>query len=496
MVRATLPFYVLGLTGCAQIFGLDNTTGGSPDVPLPPHASVIVQHVSFKSTVTAVADATGTTATYYIPDDVDTSGFRRVPATLEGTTWTADVPDGVAASVEVTVPEAAAPRRFYTLPNRDLIVQYADYEPRNPPPPDSSIVNVTLTLPAPGYRSVETFQLYAAGTWRVHSLTSGLPGADVGATQIGPVDIAYNGATFNSIVSSTMLEKIAANDVLVALRYEGALLTGAAQFPAFDQTGTDTISATLNDNVLAPLDVKIDPAAISARLVTSPAGGGQSFSYALSAAPGWRYANNSGPFLRTGVVGPSDPMTTLTYTYGNPFTGLDWQTVLLIATSRSRAYTPPALALPVTLSAGLQQTIRPMAGSTIDMPAALPVLVLVASTPLNSDGLTVTIDPNRSVKLGLVADRATCDFYQFNVHELVPNTSNDALVGKNVLAALGPPGDITIPAGVFTTGKTYSIRAHCYRGGFPGIASGDLSQRDLPLSVGYLDSGVFTVAAP
>ena len=59
-----------------------------------------------------------------------------------------------------------------------------------------------------------------------------------------------------------------------------------------------------------------------------------------------------------------------------------------------------------------------------------------------------------------------------------------------------PPGDITIPAGVFTTGKTYSIRAHCYRGGFPGLASGDFSQRDLPLSVGYLDSGVFTVAAP
>jgi hypothetical protein len=495
MVRAILPFYALGLAGCAQVFGIENTTGGTADVPLPPRASIVIQHVSLKATVTATPDATGTTATYYVPDAVDTSGFRRIPATLDGTTWSAEVPDGVAASVEITVPDTS-PRRFYTFPNRDLIVQYANYAPSSPMPPDTSTLNVQLTLPAPGYRSVEGFQLYAAGTWRSHSLTSGLPTPDVGATQIGPVDIPYNGSTFNSFIGNTTLEKITSNDLLVALRYENAVLTAAGQFAAFEQTGTDMISATLVDNVLAPLDVMIDPMAISSRLVTSPANGGQSFSYSLSAAPGWRYASNTGPFLRTGVVSPTEPKTTLTFPYGNPFTGLDWQTVLLVATSRGRSYTPPTLNLPVALAAGLNQSIRPGPGSTIDMPAGLPVLVLVNSTPLNSDGLTVAIDPNRSVTLGLVSDKPTCDIYQFNVNELVPNKSNDALVANNVLAAIGPPGEIKIPAGVFTTGKVYSIRAHCYRGGHPGLASGDFSQRDLPLSVGYLDSGVFTVAAP
>ena len=53
----------------------------------------------------------------------------------------------------------------------------------------------------------------------------------------------------------------------------------------------------------------------------------------------------------------------------------------------------------------------------------------------------------------------------------------------------------TLPNDVFAVGKTYMIRAHCIVGGFPGIATGDLTNRTLPYSVGYLDAGIFQVMA-
>src|SRR5690606_23252152 len=130
-----------------------------------------------------------------------------------------------------------------------------------------------------------------------------------------------------------------------------------------------------------------------------------------------------------------------------------------------------ALGLPVTLYAGLNESFEPAAGATVEGIAAVPVLMLVNSTPLPTDELEVTIDPNRAVTLGLVADKA-CAVYQYNVHELVPNAAETALDLVPVLVAFGPATEITVPAGVFTTGKTYSIRGHCIAGGFSALASG------------------------
>jgi hypothetical protein len=98
----------------------------------------------------------------------------------------------------------------------------------------------------------------------------------------------------------------------------------------------------------------------------------------------------------------------------------------------------------------------------------------------------------------LVADRPTNLFYQWNVYELVPNAAMPptALARKVVYAALGTETTITIPNDVFVAGKIYTIRAHCVQGGYPGFSTGDLQDRDVPYAVGYLDSGVFTVAAP
>jgi len=42
-------------------------------------------------------------------------------------------------------------------------------------------------------------------------------------------------------------------------------------------------------------------------------------------------------------------------------------------------------------------------------------------------------------------------------------------------------------------GDVYMIRGYTIVGGYPGLAQGDLTMRQLPYSIGYLDGGIFTV---
>jgi len=80
----------------------------------------------------------------------------------------------------------------------------------------------------------------------------------------------------------------------------------------------------------------------------------------------------------------------------------------------------------------------------------------------------------------------------------VPNdpTTPTALTYEIRYAAVSDQTAVTIPNDVFEAGKLYTVRAHCVQGGFPMIGAGNFLLRDLPVSVGYLDSGVFTVQAP
>lgn len=488
---------VLGCAGCAQILGIDNTSA-PPDAALPPGATLRLETVSYGAALSTMPmPLTGQRAAYYIDDDVETSGLRTIPATLDGDLWRAELPDGVPAAVEFSNPYDSAPR-LYALPSRDLTIQYGLYGRFMPDPaPPNATLNVTLTLPT-GYASGESFSLYAIGPWASHSQTEGLPLVDSSATTIGPVDVAYDMTTFPSPVGKSPTPRITAGDTLVALRYAGPTLTAAGQAASFEQTGNDAINVTLSDNPLSALDVTVNPMSIATRLsMTSPANTSLGMSWNVSAGSGWKYAA-AGVVLTSGSLVPTETMSTITSSYGNPFGGLGWDAVLSLGTNRQRTFTPPALALPVTLYAGLNQFIAPTAGAMLDMPVGLPVLVLVNEMPLTSDGLLVTLDPNKAITLSLVADRTVNTIYQFNVYELVPNAAMPptALERKTSYVAIGTAPEIKVPAGTLATGKTYTIRAHCLSGGFADIATGDLSQRDLPLSIGYLESGVFTVAAP
>ena len=85
-------------------------------------------------------------------------------------------------------------------------------------------------------------------------------------------------------------------------------------------------------------------------------------------------------------------------------------------------------------------------------------------------------------------------------HHLFGTASAAAAIAvKEWLTANGRTGTVKFfgtPAEEGGGGKVYMIRAHCVQGGFPSFSTGDLQNRDVPYAVGYLDAGVFTVAAP
>jgi hypothetical protein len=499
MVRAAvLGIAVMG-AGCAQLFGIDETS--APDAPPPtPFVSLQIDRVSIGSTLErAPLDLTGETASFFVEDAADASGLRRVPAMLADTNdrWTGEVPEGVCAAVEFTLPEAVTFRRLFAFPSRTLSTLHGFYEHPNPESaPVTSTFNVKLTLPT-GYASGQLFRLYAVGPWVQHTFVAGeLPAPDLGATTI-TATVPYNATGFPSLVGTRPTPKLTALDQIVALRYVGNDLTAAGRVPPFDQTaGADPVVATLTAVPHAPLDVKIDPAAVAMRLAgTSPPVSALSMAWSVVAAPAWQLANNNGPLLNAVGVAPTDPMM-VTAMFGNPFSDLGWTSLFTWAANRSRAYTVPKFSLGLTLYAGLihQDDVAP--ALVMDQPAGVPVLVSVNQTPLSQDGLTLTIDPTKAVTLSLVADRATNLFYQWNIYEVVPNAAMTALEYKVAYVALSNETTMKVPNDVFVAGKVYMIRAHCIQGGFPTFASGDLKNRDVPYAVGYLDAGVFTVAAP
>jgi hypothetical protein len=157
----------------------------------------------------------------------------------------------------------------------------------------------------------------------------------------------------------------------------------------------------------------------------------------------------------------------------------------------------PAFNLPLTLYAGLHHYDDVAPGLTLDHPAGLPVQVSINKTPLTADGMTITLDPTKSVELDLVAYPTTNLFYQWNVYEVVGNMPTPtALELRVAYVALSTETSVRIPGDVFAPDKVYMIRAHCIVGGYPSFSTGDLTVRDVPYALGFFDAGVFTVKAP
>jgi hypothetical protein len=510
MGRVLAAAALLALPGCAQVFGIKNTSEAADaavDAPVP-QVLIAFEKVSIgASTVRASADLTNFTADWLVVDASDPSGLRKVPGTLSPIKdrWSAEIATGSPAVDVSGVPEPVTFRRQYDFQQRTILSEFFAWEhPGSEPAPVGAKFTPKITLPS-GYIGTESFQMWAVGPWAIHTFSAAeLPAAGVGAVVIQPTGgIAYDQIQFPAVFSGVPLAKLTSADQIVIVRHDSAAANGPNAMTAhaivapFDQTGgTDAITVTMSVTTRAAMDVFVKPTEATARYNgVLPAVGAPSMSYSVVAAPGFAEDSNNGPVLISNAVAvAADPVHIVTQ-YGNPFaTPLGWKSIFTWSTTATRAITVGTLAS--TLRAGMYEVAEPLAATTFDLPAGLPALVSIGSQPLNTDNVTVTLEAGKSVQVSLTADRTANTFHQFNVYELTPNAGNTALVQTLRYVALATDAEATIPGNVFTTGGKYFVRGHCIKGGYPMFAIGNLRARDLPYSVGYLDSGWFTVAAP
>lgn len=73
---------------------------------------------------------------------------------------------------------------------------------------------------------------------------------------------------------------------------------------------------------------------------------------------------------------------------------------------------------------------------------------------------------------------------------------NTSVTRTPILDVAGPAPTLTLPPGTLQAGHTYTLATTCLSGGFVDAAAGDLQTFALPVSIGEVDSAVFTVVAP
>jgi hypothetical protein len=473
------------LGGCAKIAGIDDTSGdGLIGV------SLAVERVSIGATVVrSPQPLAANRATYLIADELEPSGFVRVPAVeAEPGLWVADIFDAT-PPVLFDLPEPVDPQfqRLWAIPNRDILGSFDVLEHPNPTPladPTTSMLTVNATLDTAFV--AETFELFVAGTWN----SIGLPAPLAGATTLNPP--AFPASSMVKLANRPH-EQITVDDAVLVLRRNGAVLNGVLEVTPFDQTGNDTLTGTITtvpaDRVL---DIRFDPVGAANRLsACRPGVANLTFAWDLRAAPGRDLGVTAGPVLNSAGVMMADTMATAMY--ANPFEARGWGTVLTWAVSATRTTTPPGQALPVTLNASMVQLAAdPTPEVMLDFPAGRVEAIAINGTSLSTDGMMVSA-PTGPVVVTLTTDRTTDTLYTLDLFELVPNATSTALETRRVINAISRTPELTLPADVFEVGKIYTIRGTTLQGLYTGVADGDLRTRSLPIAAAGLDSGVFQV---
>src|SRR6188474_3110642 len=154
-LAAALPWSV----GCAQLLGLDETSGRTN--------SLEIKRMSVGATVTTSPQSLdGLSANYLVENAGTALGFDRVAATPHEAsgTWTVPLPDPV--PVEFTLPDVPTPlRRIYSLPSNRITALFAPLEHPDPEPaPAGAQYTVTVHLDA-GITSDDVFRTVTVGSW-------------------------------------------------------------------------------------------------------------------------------------------------------------------------------------------------------------------------------------------------------------------------------------------------------------------------------------------
>lgn len=473
--------FLVWLTGCAQLAGIDETSSSTPEVTLA------FERVSIGTTVVrSPLPLDGLSATWLVPDPA--LGFAEVPATLrDGTTWVANVTDP-AGGVLFALPDERP--RLWQLPHRDLVGTYTRLEhPDAQPASSTAMVELSLTLDTP-YVAGQGLQVYTVGVWTERNLSGAeLPAADT--TQVGPLTYPWSSST---ALARFPHERMTMADAFLVLRYTGNQLIGAFTAPPFEQGEVAQITGTVATLPLdQTLDATIDSTALAMRYTaTRPAMGAPAIRWNLHAAPGHELAVTTGPRLHAGAV--DAPATQIAATYANPFADRGWRSLLHVRSRAARSYAP-AGSLPVTLAAGSDEYVAPTPGQTIAQPAGIPLAITIGETSLSTDGVMLPM-PTAPVEVAFIPDIPENTLYAVELYELVPDAAMTELVHEIRLSATASAPRFLLPPSVFEPGKLYTLRMSTQQGGYPALASGDLATRSLPHARAFMDSGVFQVVAP
>lgn len=480
---------LVAASGCAQLFGLDETSG--PDVD-PTLVSLTMQKWSIAADVSKEPlDLTDHMPTFLADDGA--GGFTRIAGEItEPGVASASVPDG-ALGVMFTLPDLPTPyARLWQTPSRHHRGIFAAFGRPNAeePLPNSEIV-LTATLPS-AYQSNEAFRIEAIGAWTGRAVTPVEP-ADGTATTI-TATLPYS--SFSRLTSAPAA-RITSADVVVIERYVGNLLTGVYQVPPFDQTdGQDPIDATLVAvPANRPLNATVAPASYADRFsAVRPAVSGLSQSWVVSAAPGWAIGSTSGPRLHGGVVAMAD--TTISTMFGNPFESLGWRALFQFTAQATRNHMFMDAA-GITLSSSMFAVAEPSDMLALEMPAGLPINIRANEMPLSTDGMTLSLDLAKAVEIDAILDRPSCAFHSVTLYKVELNAEMTSVVRTIVVevAGAGEP-KVRLPPDLFEPGSSYYVDFRCMDGGFVDAAAGDFQNLSLPYSVSRADSAVFQVVAP
>ncbi|HEY4177288.1 MAG TPA: hypothetical protein VGM90_10665 [Kofleriaceae bacterium] len=486
---------ILLFGGCAQIAGIDDTTG---IVTPPGTASLTLIRTSVgTSIINSALDLTGQSATFLVLDPDAQDGLQRIPAmqTADGV-WTANVEAENPAVLFSTPSYPEQTLSILELPFKDTKQMFREYEHPGRTvavTPEASMLTVNATLPSP-FVATETFQLATIGAWGKRGLAAPMT---LGDTALAPAAFTYDTVSSGN---GRPLDKITTADSVLVLRYNSSTLTGVLDGVPFDQTGADTITGTMTAvSTTDQLSVTVNNETVGQRYAPlRPAMPLPNMNWSVVAAPGARIAATAGVNLVGTTITSAAGMGQIGANYLNPFIAKGWGSIFIWSTNSFRAFTPDGAPGPASLLAALYQLAAPRDNLTLDMPVGMPESISLDGTPLSSDGITIA-KPTSVVTCSFqVPPTPMNTLYRLELYELVPNTATPptGLDHKIVVDITSDKPTMFIPPEMFADGKTYTIRAIVTAGDYPGVNSGDLSTRELDQAGAIMESGVFTVGTP
>src|SRR3984885_5507734 len=380
-------------SGCAQVLGIDDTTGSGSA------ATLELQRASIGTSIVMAPLDLATAPTFFGAAEPDgLAATQPAPGT-----WGTALTD--ATDVVYTAPDLPLPfEHDFVIASSKTQANFLAFEYPSPQPAPASVLMPDVTL-HDAYAATQTIEVAAIGAWTQYTLSgTDLPMA--GATSIAAM-LPY--ASFTAITASPPAQ-ITMQDTLLVLRYTGTNLTGVFQVPSFDQTdGTDPVMGAMNAVVPGTLfDATIDPTTLGTRFdALKPSDSGLTMSWRLDASPGYTVGATTGVQLGGAAIGPTDQ--TFSSSYTNPFDSLQWQPMLSYSASETRNVVLGGAT--ATLQASMLSIVDPASGLILDSPAGLPTMITIDQTPLTTDAMTVTLDPTTPLEVDFMSDVATSTFY-------------------------------------------------------------------------------------